>query len=84
MTKLTKQQKQDFIKAYVKNELDTLFNGLTREYRLEMYGTEDKETITKELEKDVQGYNTIEDVQNGFDDVYDGVLGLAKEEYHGR
>lgn len=74
VTMLTKEQKERFVEAYVRNEMDVIFNTMDKEMRMNLFNTEDPEAIKAMLIDSVKDFHTVEDVRNGFDDVYDDAM----------
>ncbi len=80
MPYLTEKQKEAFKESYLSNELDTIFNGMDDQMRLELFQTTDHDKIYDILETSIENIETIEDVRDGFGDVYDHIFEGVQEE----
>ncbi|MGM0941353.1 MAG: hypothetical protein ACQEWU_10380 [Bacillota bacterium] len=81
MPYLTKKQKKAFKESYLSNEVDTIINCMDNKMRLELFRTNNLNEIYDILEKSIEDIETVEDVRNGFGNVYDHIFeGIQEEE----
>lgn len=81
MPYLTEKQKKAFKESYLANEIDTIINCMDNNMQLELFQTNDQDEIYAILEKSIENIETVEDVRDGFGDVYDHIFeGIQEEE----